>query len=167
MASTNEIDDRGLKIISLSGAEEFRKEIPKLFNVSKEEILITTGLYSEFYMDYEVRESLYGAIERGVKIKIIVDGDKKNDSEELSKIPWMLNEIKKGKIKIRKCKSRIRHVMIVDKVHARTEKPHPLEARNEYKNRIFYNDPLAEFLANGLNLLWDDKDKCEDIELPK
>ncbi len=154
------------EIHELYGANEFLKEVPKLFDKAKEEILMTTGLSSEFYNKDEVKNALLNATGRGVKIKIIVDGGRKDLDKELSwpKWDWIVKEIKSKNIEIKKYKNRIRHMIIVDKIHSRSEEPHSIQEENfdKRKNKIFYNDPAAEYIKIMFEGMWDE---CENINL--
>ncbi|PKP58167.1 MAG: hypothetical protein CVT88_07790 [Candidatus Altiarchaeales archaeon HGW-Altiarchaeales-1] len=124
-----------LKFKRLAGSEQFRKEIPKLFDLAKAEILMTTGLSHEFYNDSAIKNALCNAIAREVKIRIIVDGRKEDRdiTSELSNINWMKEKIKNRQIEIKKCEREIKHIMVVDKRHSRLEDTHALTVREDYQ----------------------------------
>ncbi len=124
-----------------------------IFSLAKKDVFMSTGLYSGFYDDGDIKTSIKKTIHTGVKLRIVIDKDGGKP------VDWMKDEIKNGKIEIKRSTEKIRHIMIIDDKHIRIEDSY-LYDMNEttsenIKNRICFNTPhLAEILKEDMEEIW-------------
>ncbi len=134
-------------------AKDFKNEIPKIFSLAKKDVFMSTGLYSGFYNEGGIKTSIEKAIYTGVKLRIVIDKDGGKP------VDWMKDEIKNGKIEIKRSTEKIRHIMIIDDKHIRIEDSHPYDMNEttseNIKNRICFNAPhFAEILKEDMEEIW-------------
>ena len=92
------------------------RELPPIFRNAQVTIKIATDFDPDFFNTEKVKVTIEGALERGVKIKVL---------SEREPPEWYINQ---GQIEIRRVDKLPYHLMVVDDCHIRTEHPHePLE----------------------------------------
>lgn len=88
------------------------RELPPIFRDAQVTIKIATDFDPEFFDTQTVKAAIEKALEKGVKIKVLSEGE---PSE------WYRNQ---GQIEIRGVDRLPYHLMVIDDCHIRTERPH-------------------------------------------
>jgi len=132
--------------------EEGHKEFVYLLRHARRSVCIATDFDRRFFTDPLIIEAIREAAEAGVEIRILYEGRR-------DKVPKEYRELKReGRIKIRYAEKLPRHVMVVDNLHVRIERPHPVDKFGETKGDIgivFKAFPmLAESQRKWFDELW-------------
>jgi sugar-specific transcriptional regulator TrmB len=123
------------------------RELPPIFSAAQVMIKIATDFDSEFFDKQIVKDTIEEALEKGVKIKVLSEGEPPE---------WYK---KQGQIEIRRVDSLPYHLMVIDDCHVRTERPHkPFEfgKKEDDVALIFKGFPeTARRYEGTFDRLWD------------
>lgn len=142
-----------MKTEETNTSETTKKKIINLLQKSKEYLWMSTGLYSSFYNDEDIKKAMVEAFERIKQVRIIIDGDAETKKAEVS---WFFELAKrfKDKTQIRQSTG-ILHWMIADGKHFRLEKLHDLGVGI---NNLFVCDveqpAISELLKSEFDIWW-------------
>ncbi|PKP58448.1 MAG: hypothetical protein CVT88_07320 [Candidatus Altiarchaeales archaeon HGW-Altiarchaeales-1] len=140
----------GIPVIESCSSEDFPEKVPNLFNIAKQEILISTDLHPDFYNNESVKASIKAAINRNVDIEILID----KGPHDIFKIQWLKENLDKGRIKAFYSKDKIRHIIVADGKHIREETTHDRSNYDKAKNDIIINaGSIAAFTRDTLKLM--------------
>jgi hypothetical protein len=103
-------------------------EIPKLFEHARKCIKIATDFDKRFFDYPEVKRSIEAALLRGVKVRILCEGDPPE---------WYRRE----GIEIKRVQKLPHHMMVIDERHARVESPHEPLKFGERSALVFKDFP--------------------------
>ncbi|MCZ7401559.1 MAG: hypothetical protein O8C61_04995 [Candidatus Methanoperedens sp.] len=144
-----------LKTIEMRDVETTKQKVIGLLAQAKDEILMSTGLNSDFYNDAKIKTTITDAFRRVKKIRIIIDGDVDLRKTET---PWFFELAKElnQKLQMRQNKD-ILHWLVVDNKNCRLEKVHQL-GRVGTENLVAYDVPLPvlENIKDSYNKWWDE-----------
>ena len=140
----------GIPTIESCSSKDFPEKVPKLFNLAKKEIMISTDLHPDFYNSESVKSSLKDAIDRNVNVEILID----QGHHDISKIKWLKENLNEGKIKAFQSKDKIRHIIVVDGNHIREETTHDKDNYDKANNEIIINaGSIAAFTRDTLKMM--------------
>lgn len=92
------------------------RELPQIFERAQRTIKIATDFDKRFFDTKEVKGAIKEAVEKGMKVRFISEGDPPR---------WYENQRKSKKLEIKRVRKLSGHVMIIDSRHIRIERPHP------------------------------------------
>ncbi len=148
-------------VFEIEGYEKFLEIIPEMFRKAEFFVWMSSSLYPKFYNEESVKNSIKSAAERVHDFRLLLDPEI-DLKERLKEIKWLKELIKKGKIKVKKAKEKIPHVIIIDGWISRIEKPHPVDVEGRINNLIVENRPLITIrLMSEFIDWWNDAERAD------
>lgn len=155
-----------LQEIKNGSMQQFEDAIVGLFDMAKEEVIISTDFYPPFYNRQKVTDSIQNASKRVKSFRVLLDSyvDLVALRSSITGCPWLFEN---KKIEIAQSETPIPHWMMMDRNNFRFEKAHPPNEPGN-SNLIIRNakaddklTPLVSEALSAMDSMWKNADPVE------